>query len=1013
MTEIAVPNFSAACYALLKEYQAEKKTYIWITKSHEEAKQVYGLLTYFCDFVDDTSVNSSVVHTLAGREDDLTSALYLIHKKKNGIFILPEDFFAQLELGLSLIKKHIFTLKQAERMDPLECKRLLADLGYENSSEQIPGTMKGRGETLIIHTPENSTGYKIIFDESHIASIQDIETKNEVNAIDLYPLEPKRIYTDITKTVQNNSLGNYNFILVDLDRYLEETTDKILENAITTFSRLAQSPEYEHIDSGMTKKDFYTEINRRLKNHYSVHIAAYDLDILRHDLMVNNVPLDKIRLTFFHKYLEGFVDKHNKFYLLGEKDVSLTEKKKANINVDEFLRFIATLEPGDYVVHQDHGIGKYTGTQITEIDGYNRESIVIEFAHSDRLYLPIELAYKVDKYVGDRSPRVSSLTSRSWGIVTKKIKQDTLKVAQQLLRVQASRETAQVDPLKPYKEEKALAESFEYTLTPDQKKAIDDILNELQEPKVMDRLVVGDVGFGKTEVAMRAAYRAVLNGAQVAILAPTTILAQQHFDTFIKRFKPLGVNIAAMTRFTKKVGGTKNEQKILDDLKKGTVDIIIGTHRLLSRDVKFSNLGMVVIDEEQKFGVKAKEKLKQYRYKVHLLTLSATPIPRTLYLAITGLKNISTIKTPPKGRKAIETIVNHFDERSIAMAIQKELQRDGQVYYVYNDVARMDAEFARLKNILKEYNVSSKKRIVIDMLHGQMHPEQIANTIEHFDNGKIDILICSTIIENGIDMPNVNTLIVRSAQNFGLAQLHQLRGRIGRGNREAYAYMYYDRGKLKGLSLKRLQSLQRASDLGSGFEIANFDLEIRGIGNILGKQQHGHANTIGLSMYLQLLHQAISLIQTGEYEEVQSDISVDLPFEFSIPESITKSPEKRILQYHAASMQNTLEDLELYWKQTFKKTTAELENLKYIFETRILCQTIGIDEVNYWVNRPDFGIEQHFIRIHFRDSIDLQRYKLKGDIRYREKVLRLAIDTTNDSWKTALRSNLQILAKNS
>ena len=484
--------------------------------------------------------------------------------------------------------------------------------------------------------------------------------------------------------------------------------------------------------------------------------------------------------------------------------------------------------------------------------------------------------------------------------------------------------------------ESGLSKSFPYDETSDQREVIEIICQDLAKDIPMDRLVCGDVGFGKTEVAIRAAAKAALEGFQVAILSPTTILTQQHIDTFTERLKDLPLNISALSRFQSK----QSQEQTIEKISKGKIDIVIGTHRLFSRDIKFKNLGLIIIDEEQRFGVEHKERLKKMRSESHVLTLSATPIPRTLHLAISGVRAISTIATAPGGRKPIETIIEPYNQKHIAFAMQNEIKRKGQVYYLYNKVESMRLKMQELKELLP--------KIRIGMLHGQMPEQEMAQVMHDFDKRKIDALVCSTIIENGVDLPNVNTLIVDNAVQFGLSQLHQIRGRIGRGSRQAFAYFFFRRQKLTGRAEKRLQALEQARALGSGFDLAQRDMEIRGVGNVLGKSQHGHVKSIGLGLYLRLLNSAVEEIKSGTPSQALSSITIDLPVEARIPQFFEKDKEKRIEFYHKWALIGNVDDLRLEKDKLLLSGSLpkEVENLFYIFQLKILGRKAGLSAID-------------------------------------------------------------------
>lgn len=516
---------------------------------------------------------------------------------------------------------------------------------------------------------------------------------------------------------------------------------------------------------------------------------------------------------------------------------------------------LRNLKPGDYLVHLDHGIGKFREI-IHETSG---NYYILEYAEGDMLWVPVGLEKKLGRYIGFKDPRISRLGSPLWERTKRKIRADAEKFARELLLMYAKRE---VTKRPPYPEnrglEKSLAADFGFEETEDQLLALEDINRDFSQESPMDRILCGDVGFGKTEVALRAAFRASFAGKQVALISPTTLLAWQHYQTCKERLRSFPVRLALLSRTE-----SKREQKhTLEDLRAGAIDMVIGTHRLLSKDVVFKNLGLVIIDEEQRFGVKQKEHFKKLRAETDILSLSATPIPRTLYFALSGLRSISTIQSPPPGRLPIETHVLAWKRDVVRTLIQKEIERGGQVYVLYNRVETIELMRRDLETLLP--------RIRMGTIHGKLPEKKLIETMEAFRKKKIQVLVATTIIENGLDFPNVNTLIVRDASRLGLAQAYQIRGRIGRSHIPARAYFFYPARKLKGKALERLTALKEAEELGSGYQIALRDLEIRGAGNILGKEQSGAINKIGLNLYCQILAQATQQLKNVGEEKLHT-----------------------------------------------------------------------------------------------------------------------------------------------
>ncbi|RLC39329.1 MAG: hypothetical protein DRH33_03115 [Candidatus Nealsonbacteria bacterium] len=560
-----------------------------------------------------------------------------------------------------------------------------------------------------------------------------------------------------------------------------------------------------------------------------------------------------LRVEFLGNRIEN-IEKLNLEVKDEKKQKELLKKKLKSQKIFSDLR---GLKPGDYLVHLDHGVGKFVGFSSFRRGSASlrkeeeRKYYVLEYGGGDRLYLPLGLERKLTRYIGFREPKLSRLGSSLWQRTKRKIKEEAEKFARELLSLFAKKEIATRAPYLQKEISESLNSTFKYSLTPDQIEALKDINKDMKAPKPMDRLLCGDVGFGKTEVALRTAVRAAENGRQVAMICPTTILATQHFQTFKERLKNLPFKVELLSRLQSKA----QQKKIIKELGEGKIDIIIGTHRILGKDVIFKNLGLLIIDDEQKFGVRQKEKLRKLKPEIDILSLSATPIPRTLYMALSSLKNISLIQTPPEGRKTIKTFVLPFKKDIIKKAIEFELKKGGQIYFLHNRIETISV----FKKFLEDLKTDAK----IGILHGRLREKEMVKIMSEFQKGKFNLLLATTIIENGLDLPKVNTLIVDDATKLGLAQAYQIRGRIGRSYTQSYAYFLYPKGKLKGLAKKRLQALKEAQELGSGYKIALKDLEIRGAGNILGKEQTGNVNKVGLNLYCQMLSQAIERLKTS------------------------------------------------------------------------------------------------------------------------------------------------------
>ena len=553
--------------------------------------------------------------------------------------------------------------------------------------------------------------------------------------------------------------------------------------------------------------------------------------------------LNAVRLDF----LGNEVDSIKILDIKIENEEKAKDVLKKKLKSQKIFSELKGLKPGDYLVHLDHGIGKFIGIEKfqTSLETF-QEYYVLEYAKDDKLFVPLGLERKLSRYVGFQDPVVSRLGSSLWQKTKRKIKEDVEKLAKDLLQLYAHKETSERAPYIEDKElEAQLKAGFAFQETPDQIQTIEDIKNDMSKTKPMDRIVCGDVGFGKTEVAMRAALLAASNNRQTALICPTTILANQHFNSFKKRFEKTPIKIALLSGLQ-----TKTEQeKITTDLKEGKIDILIGTHRLLSKDVEFKNLQLLIIDDEQKFGVRQKEKLRQLKTSLDVLSLSATPIPRTIYLALSSLKNISLMQTPPIGRQAIKTEVLPYDNKIIKKIINSELKRKGQIYFLHNRVQTIETKAAEIKKLCPKAKLG--------LIHGGMPVKKLIKIMDDFQKEKINVLVATTIIENGLDFPNVNTIIIEDSARLGLSQAHQIRGRVGRSGTKSFAYFMYDEKSLTPLVKERLKALEDSQELGAGYRIAIRDLELRGAGNILGREQSGAINKIGLNLYSQMISEAI------------------------------------------------------------------------------------------------------------------------------------------------------------
>ena len=628
--------------------------------------------------------------------------------------------------------------------------------------------------------------------------------------------------------------------------------------------------------------------------------------------------------------MEGFQTKDG--FILTERELEgIVIQKKVNTKKQIKYKNLNQIREDDYVIHEQYGVGKYKG--IEQLNG--RDYLKIKYADEDILFIPIEHLDRLEKYIsyGDE-PKVYKLGTKGFKYKKKKLEEEIRAFAEELVKIQAVRETNEgyvYSKDTVWQEE--FEEEFPFVETEDQRRAIEDTKRDMESSRIMDRVICGDVGYGKTEVAMRAAFKAIVDGRQVALLTPTTILAEQHFERFKQRFGKYPMTIENLSRLS----DSKKIREILHKLETGVLDMVIGTHRILSEDVKFKNLSLLIIDEEQKFGVKSKEKLKLKREKIDILTLTATPIPRTLNLALLGIREISTIETPPVNRLPIETIIIEKDS-DIKTAVLKELARDGQIFYIYNNVRDMESKMRELKKELPDF-------VKMDYIHGQLLPKVIKDRIRRFENGEFDILLATTIIENGIDISNVNTIIIENFDKLGLSQVYQLRGRVGRSNRQSYCYLMKSLISTKK-SKKREETFEKIEDSASGMQLSLEDLKIRGAGEILGEKQHGTIETFGYDLYIKMLQKEIE-VQKGTYVEKVSNIDINIKNKGFIPEDYIEADEK-LSVYKRFIMLNSKEELEELLeevKDRFGKFPKDFEDFVNYMRIKIFAQNNNIIKV--------------------------------------------------------------------
>jgi transcription-repair coupling factor len=862
---------------------------------------------------------------------------------------------AELPLYEELVERRLELAPGAE-IDFTRFVEELLERGYEHGSDQYlaPGEYRRLGDTLDIFPIQCAHPYRVEF---HFDTVEKISA---VDAADLSKTEPHKgplhlLPLSFARTAPlGQQLPEKSLLILDD----QDDAEAPLHRRTLRFTSFPEGREqhahlrYLSILKFYTLTDFLNDLKDKLHQKWNLVIVSRRSDELKAIFREESIPFETpesqrpgavtVAPAGEEDLLPHSIQNPDlQSALLTDREIFSLKKQGRERSVQKLaLDFITSLSAGDYVVHMEHGIGRFEGMTQKMIDGALREYLELSYAEGDKLFIPVDQADKLSKYVHEEGdePVLTRLGTAEWKKVTEKLKAETKEVAKELLNLYAKRAAAKGFAFsRDQAAEEKFAAGFPYELTPGQRKAIDDIERDMEDGHPMDRLVCGDVGFGKTEVAIRAAFKAVRGGKQVAVIAPITILVDQHFRNFRERMKDFPIRIEMLSRFRTQ----KEQTAVLEKLRKGDVDIVVGTHRLLQDDVQFFNLGLLVIDEEQRFGVKQKEKFKEMRASVDILTMTATPIPRTLNLGLHKLRDITTITTPPPGRLPIITEVRKYSDALTREAIKKELARGGQAFVLHNRVETIDAFAKKIADLVPE------AKVVVG--HGQLKPEELEERILGFKEGRFTVLVSSTIIENGIDLPRANTLIVNEAEKFGLAQLYQLRGRVGRGKVQAYAYLLYHSQRLKDDAKKRLRAIVEACELGSGFQVAMRDLEIRGAGEILGVSQAGTMNSVGVSHYLRILKNAVAELKAGATEvreEVETEIL--LPVEALIPTFYVPDSGEKIAVYQklaSAEDEAILKEFHADLKDEYGDPPKQVEALFSVLRLKLACRRAGVTRV--------------------------------------------------------------------
>ena len=947
--------------------------------------------------------------TLTNRRMEVLRAIAEKKKEEPVTVITTMDAFLDGIISPDEIQKNRIHITGEDTVDLTKLEQDLTALGYERESQiEAPGQFAVRGGIIDVFPLAEEMPVRIELWGDEIDSIRMFDAKSQrsienISEITIYPASENCFGNNGLVSFLKYFPENETLLFYDEPHRLQETAETVEAEYTESLKNRADAGMKEEGEEELRvfqTKDIISEMNRysgiglttleskcglfkvrsvytvqakgvnpynnsfelltrdlkRLKrNGYRVVLLSgsrtrakrlaedlrdYDLSSFYSEDMQREVKPGEIMAAYGYAS-EGYEYPMLKFVVISESDIFGRKKKKKKRKKYEGQRIqdFAELKPGDYVVHENHGIGVYKGIEKIEVEKIVKDYMKIVYAEGGVLYIPVAQMDLIQKYAGAdaKKPRLNKLGTIQWGKTKSQVKKAVQIVAKDLVELYAVRQQSEGFVYGPDTVwQKEFEEMFPFEETDDQLQAIEDTKHDMESKKIMDRLICGDVGYGKTEIAIRAAFKAVQEGKQVVCLVPTTILAQQHYNTFVQRLKEFPVRIDLLCRFR----SAAEQKKTIEDTKKGFVDILVGTHRVLSKDVVFKDLGLLIIDEEQRFGVTHKEKIKKLKENIDVLTLTATPIPRTLHMSLIGIRDMSVLEEAPNERMPIQTYVMEYNDEMVREAITRELARDGQVYYVYNRVNDIADVAGRIQSLVPDANVA--------FAHGQMKERELEDIMYDFINGDIDVLVSPTIIETGLDIPNANTMIIQDADRFGLSQLYQLRGRVGRSNRMAYAFLLYQRDKLlKEVAEKRLSAIREFTDLGSGIKIAMRDLEIRGAGNLLGEAQSGHMEAVGYDLYCKMLNEAVRQLKGGPEAETFTTL-IDLNVDAYIPEYYIKNEYQKLDIYKriaAIESEEELEDMTEELIDRFGDIPKKVQQLLVIASLKSLAHSVYVTAI--------------------------------------------------------------------
>ncbi len=1008
-------------FYVLELFKQSDKNILIVTSTVYESNQIFSRIKTYIDnvylFPMDDFLTSVALAVSPEFKVKRLETLKEIQKGKSIVITNLTGYLRYLP-DLNNKENYEFKLEQNQTINRDQLIEKLEDYGYSKESlVTTTGEYAVRGFVIDVFLINEGHPLRIEFFGNEIDSLryfnestqltmqsiksivvtpnQEIKTENNSSLYD-YLKQPVVLFLNESQ-IKNNYLKmqedilNYNNEINDNKKYMFDYDDinydysiyiNTFENVKARNSITYMSKDIENFNSDYDKLKEYVE-GKIFKNKTVVFCLSRDnqinsiREIFPSSIITKQIVNNSINIIK-HKINKGF--EFNDFVFIGEFDIEnikdLSIKYKNNFHIGKKIKDIDSLKIGDFVVHRQHGIGIYNGIITLSTSGLKKDYLQINYKDNDKVYIPVEKISTIYKY-SDKDgskPKINKLNSTSWAKTKKNIQSKIKDISEELIKLYAQRSSIKGEIFKSNDLEIQFDQEFEYTLTRDQEKVIKEIYNDLDSPVPMDRLLCGDVGFGKTEVSFRAIFRTILNNKQVCYLCPTTILSKQQYESACKRFKNYPIEIALLNRFT----STTETKRILKGLENGTIDIVFGTHRLLSDDIIYKKLGLLVVDEEQRFGVTHKEKIKKYKNDVNVLTLSATPIPRTLKMAMSGLRDLSVIDTAPVNRYPVQTYVLQENDVIIKDAIYKELGRNGQIFYLYNKVETIEKEVEYLKKLVPEAR--------INYAHGQMNKTTLDDIMNDFINYEFDILVCTTIIETGIDIQNANTLIIKDADYFGLSQLYQLRGRVGRSNKIAYAYLFYNKSKvLNETSVKRLQAIKEFTELGSGYRIAMRDLSIRGAGDIIGSEQAGFVDSVGISLYMKMIEEEIRRLN-GETVEEETEKSALVNVETTIDDTYVDDEQIKIEIHQKINEIDSITKLNQVKEELedrFGKISKEIEIYMYEEWFEKLTQKINITKVTQTPRFVEIELPEAISNQIKADKLFMESYNINPNFKFK------------------------------